>query len=139
MAVNPESFLNLLLERLDDDAWFGLVLCGTIVIAFMSLGLYRVDAPAAILCFVEMPVKRIGAEGKDINLVGGVSDKTVGLDLELPLLLATDLRPFEALDFWGEDLGWVDRTRTSSDSSESAENKDEGESGRISSTSFCLP
>jgi len=98
-AVSPESFLNLLLERLDDDAWFGLVLCGTVVIAFMSLGLYRVDAPTAILCFVEMPVKRIGAEGKDIDLGSGVSDKAVELNLEFPLLLATDMRPFEALRF----------------------------------------
>ena len=105
----------------------------------MSLGLYRVDAPTAILCFVEMPVKRIGAEGKGIDLGSGVSDKTVELNLEFPLLLATDMRPFEALRFWGRDSGWVGRTRTSSDSSESAENRDEGESGRISSTSFCLP
>ena len=89
----------MLLEKLDDDAWFGLVLCGATVIAFMSLGLYKVDAPAAILCFVEIPVKRIGAEGKDIDLEGKVSDKTVELNLELPLLLATDMRPFEALRF----------------------------------------
>jgi len=98
-TVNPKSSLNLLLEGLDDDAWFRLVLCGTIVIAFMSLGLYRVDAPAEIICFVELPVKRVGAEGKDVDLGSGVSDKTVELNLKFPLLLATDMKPFEALRF----------------------------------------
>lgn len=79
------------------------------VIAFMSLGLYKIDALAAILCFVEMPVTRVGTEGKDRCLVGGASGGAAGLNLELSLLLITDVKPIKSLRsvtgrFSGRDL-----------------------------------